>query len=312
MLRRALHLVALLAPLAATAQEVTFPDAGPFTIDECTANPATSVTWTVTTAASTPIEAGSLYRILVLRGSETCSGLTTPVDVPNGDSQVVAKGLKAHVGTTGKTPSATYPGYDGTSRDLRLSDLLKAGSQTCAGTANLTVTVCVQLTKADLTYVTSATGAFSIEREKPAQPQAVVVTPGDHALLVSWTAGTGSTTVTSRYRAAAYLCADDADTTCSTTAASSAETGNETTHSLRVGGLEVGRKYKVLVYALSVNGTASLPSDPRFEKPIDALDYWELYTKMNGAEQGGCAGGPAGLVSLLAVAGVLGLRRRRA
>lgn len=311
MLRRALLLVCLLAPLAASAQSVTFPDAGPFTVARCNADPATSVTWTVTTTDA--ILAGYKYRILVLRGTDTCSGLTNPADT-TADSQVIIKDLPAQVGTVGATPSATYPGYNNTSADLRLSDLLSAGKQTCDGTANLTLTVCVQLTKADGTYVTSATGTLAVEREKPAQPLTVVVTPGDSALLVSWAAGSGSTTVTSRYRAEAYACVDAADTTCSNTVASSAETGNDTSRSLRIGGLAIGTKYKVLVYSLSGNGTPSLPSDPQYGTPINALDYWELYQQMHqglDAEQGGCGGGPAGLTSLLAVAGALALRRRR-
>lgn len=306
MLRRALLLVCLLAPLAATAQSVTFPDAGPFTVAECNADPATSVTWTVTTTEA--ILTGYKYRILVLRGTDTCSGLASPVDT-TGDSQVIDKDLPAQVGTVGATPSATYPGYNSTTRDLRLSDLLTAGKQTCDGTANLTLTVCVQLTKADGTYVTSASGTLAIEREKPAQPITVVVTPGDSALLVSWAAGSGSTTVTSTYRAEAYECTSE--TSCINTAASSAETGNDTSRSLRIGGLKIGTLYKVLVYSLSVNGTPSLPSDPKFGTPINALDYWELYQQTGGTEPGGCGGGPAGLTSLLAVAGALALRRRR-
>lgn len=308
MSRRALCLLALLAPLAAGAQDVTFVDDGPFTVAECQGDPAMPVTWTVTT--TTAIELGSEYRIVVLRGTETCASLTNPVDTP-ADSQVIAKDLAAHIGNNGKTPSATFPGYAGTTGDLRLSDLLDAGNQTCDGTANLTVTVCVQLNKADGAYVTSAVGTISIEREKPDQPQTVTVSPGDGALVVGWAAGSGSNTATSRYRAEAYACASATDTTCGSTIAASAETGNETSRSLRLAGLTVGTRYRVVVYALSVNGTLSVASDAKFGVPINAFDYWELYTDMNGQEQGGCAGGPAGLLSLLALAGLLGALRRR-
>jgi len=309
MLRRALLLACLMAPLGAEAADVTFSDPGPFLVSECQADPSMTITWTVTTTSV--IEASSTYRILALRSGDAGCAITTVVDGAS-DSQVIVKGLAAHVGTSGKTPSATYPGYGGTSTNtLNLSDVVAAAGATCAGAANQTITVCVQLLMGDGSYVTSSSGTLTLEREPPAPPRNVTVAPGDHALIASWDAPTTSNTEVSRYRAEAYACTDAAGTTCSSTVTASATTGNATSRSVRISGLTVGTTYKVFVYAVSAKGVDSTPAGPALGVPIETFDYWERYQGMDGPEQGGCAGGPAGALSLLALAAAAALRRRR-
>lgn len=309
MLRRALLLACLLAPLGAAADDVTFSDPGPFLVSECQADPSMTITWTVTTTSA--IEANSTYRILALRSGDAGCAITTVVDGTS-DSQVIVKGLAAHVGTAGKTPAATYPGYGGTSTStLNFSDITAAAGATCAGAANQTLTVCVQLLKGDGTYVTSSSGTLKLEREPPAAPRNVTVAPGDHALIVSWDAPSTTNTEVSRYRAEAYACTDAAGTSCSSTVTASASTGNATVRSVRIAGLTVGTTYRVLVYSVSAKDVDSTPAGPALGVPIETYDFWEQYQGMNGPEQGGCAGGPAGALSLLALAAAAGLRRRR-
>lgn len=302
MLRRSLLVAALLAPLAASAQTVTFSDAGPFGVNDCqSVNPAISLTWTVTTTVA--IEASSTYRIVALRSGEACS-IAAPVA-----GQIIKSGLVAHIGTLGQTAAATYPGYDGTSTDtLHLADLVAGANLSCTGSTNQSFTVCVQLLKADNTYVVSASGTLTLEREAPARPVSVTASAGDSALNVSWAAGTGSNTSASTYRAEAYPCADATDVVCNSPLAASDTTANK---SVRLEGLTVGTRYRVVVYAVSAGGVDSLASDPAFGVPITVNDYWEQYKLDGGQEEGGCAGGPAGALSILAVAGLARLLRRR-
>ena len=79
----------------------------------------------------------------------------------------------------------------------------------------------------------------------------------------------------------------------------------------RVTGLTNGVTYAVTVRSVSAGGNQSVATAAVSGTPEKVSDFWDQYTKAKGPEQGGCGGGPAGLVSLLGVALVLrGLRRR--
>jgi NCAIR mutase (PurE)-related protein len=128
----------------------------------------------------------------------------------------------------------------------------------------------------------------------------VSVEPGDTALFVSWEDGTDSTVAAVSYNV---------------TAAGSTGTRTQNFTSVsglhRVTGLTNGTSYSVTVTSVSAGGNESLASVAATGTPAPVIGFWEEYTKSAGHEQGGCGGGPAGLVSLLGVALALrGLRRR--
>jgi hypothetical protein len=78
-----------------------------------------------------------------------------------------------------------------------------------------------------------------------------------------------------------------------------------------VDGLVNEQEYEVMVFARSASGTASDPSEAVLGTPKPVDDFWEVYRKAGGTENGGC-GGPAGPLALAGLAGVvLAARRRR-
>ena len=77
-------------------------------------------------------------------------------------------------------------------------------------------------------------------------------------------------------------------------------------------GLSNGTVYEVVIVAIDDEGNISPPSNSLFGEPREVDDFWDLYRKAGGAEDGGCsaAPGPLGLAGALLAAGWL-LRRRR-
>ncbi len=305
MLRRALLLAALLSPLTASAQTAVLNDVGLFTVTECEAvpSPLLRVTWTV--VPTSVILSDWQYRVLAIPEAESCG--TSP---PSATARIISTfPVGTHAGLTTATPQATYPGFGSTtSEEMSLGKVVTAAGLTCAGTTNPTIRICVQLLKADLSHVSNVGVTLSLEQAAPAAPTSVTVTPGDSALRADWSAGTGSVTAAAKYRAEARPCASDADVDCNSPVAGSTTTAAT---SARITGLTVGVRYKVQVVAISAAGTESPGATAVFGVPINVNDFWEQYKADLGQEQGGCAGGPAGALSLLAVAGLTRLLRRR-
>jgi hypothetical protein len=69
--------------------------------------------------------------------------------------------------------------------------------------------------------------------------------------------------------------------------------------------------YDVVVSALSAGGNASVGSINGSGTPAPVNDFYTQYKADGGQEEGGCAGGPAGLLSLLGLGAALRLLRRR-
>lgn len=301
MLRRALLLAVLLAPAAGRAQTLSSDPPGPFSAVECSSvRPAIKLTWSLASSVGTPLT-GWTYRILAST-SDTCT-------VAASDANVVKGNIPA-----GGSLSGSYPAT-GSSDTLSLGDLQEKSGAVC--TSGPAIYACVQLVKEDGTTVAGNSGTvkLQIEADPPPAPTITSVAPGGSALTVYWTEGTATSTsaAVDHYLAEAYACADQADLVCGTVPAAAAQTGSSTVGSLRISPLDIGTKYKVLVYAVSASGLQSDPSAPGYETPIKTKDFWDQYQEDAGAsaDPGGCGGGPAGLASLLAVAGLLGARRRR-
>jgi hypothetical protein len=288
MIRRLALLVALLLPAAGLAQTagtvVSTPTA--FGPTDCTSTTATvSLSWTSSGAFVT----GDTYSIYV---SNSSSCPTT--GIPTG-TLVSGAGNLAATGVT-----QTYPT---TGTLLRKTLITDAGISAC--TTNDTIYLCVQhwpSTGTSGTAKGTATGTIALEVEPPPVPVSVTVAPGDSALFVNWAAGTGSTVAAASY-----------NVTAASTTPPETHTQNFTslTGEHRVGGLTNGVTYTVNVTSVSAGGLESGPSLTVVTgTPAQVMDFWDQY-HLAGREQGGCAGGPAGLVALLGVALALrGLRRR--
>jgi len=177
-----------------------------------------------------------------------------------------------------------------------------ASAGTCDG-GDFRVYVCVRLVDDAGDVVATASAALKFELERPPPPVDVATTFGENALYVSWTAGTATAEApadaeTYRAFASAGGTVVQSDDTTGTT--------------VRLGGLENGTTYDVWVIAYSASGTASEPSELVAGTPSPTDDFWQVYEKAGGLEQGGCSQpGGGGLLPGMAALLLVGLRRAR-
>lgn len=282
---RALLTAALLVPSLALAQ-VTVTETGDspdgvVNIAECqglTNNRSTmSFRWTI---------AGTTFSQVEVRISDT-SGC--PLPSSNSTAQTASLG--------------TFPNNTNTTSIASTDALSRINIPTSACTAgpNLTVNVCVIPRDALGNEVAGSTmtGTFLLDRFIPARPEQVSVTPGDRALRVSWPPVSGSL-VTYRVEA----------TPVGVPGASPIRSSESNDTSIRLGGLQIGQEYSVVVVSISEGGNESSPSDPVLGTPVEVDDFWRLYRNAGGAEEGGCSTTGAGSLALLAFV-PFALRRRR-
>jgi uncharacterized protein (TIGR03382 family) len=145
----------------------------------------------------------------------------------------------------------------------------------------------------------------------PPAPVVSGVTPGDTQLSVSVTPGTKTATET-------------ADTGVTYTVTCTPPTGGGTPSvggpgnagGITCGSLTNGTAYVVAATGQSAAGnpgpvSASVGPDAS-TTPQAFLNFWEIYKGADGVETGGCGSGGAGAVApVLALAGLLAIRRRR-
>lgn len=157
------------------------------------------------------------------------------------------------------------------------------------------------------------TGSIPLDLAAPPAPVADAPTPGDTALTVSWSQGSGSvdggTGAANSFRVYCQPSADAPDGGEITNKCADI-TGQGTT-STRVTGLTNGTEYAVEVTAVTLSGNESPHSNRVTGTPVEIQDFWRLYKADGGREQGGCAAGAGGLVALLALAPLAWWRRRR-
>ncbi|MFO0585327.1 MAG: fibronectin type III domain-containing protein [Anaeromyxobacter sp.] len=187
---------------------------------------------------------------------------------------------------------------------------LLANAATADATANCAVDntivyVCVHFIRyitpgvpAD-TVTASATGKLILSTAQPSAPLRPTLKIGDGRLYVSWTAGAAGAAVVDYLVEAKPV-----------TGTAATRTKTSTVTSATVDGLENDTEYAVTVYARSVSGTKSDPSDAVNGIPRHVKDFWELYQDQGGPETGGC-GGPAGPLAMLGLAGLAALARAR-
>jgi hypothetical protein len=309
MLRRALLLAFLLAPVAGRGQTINVLPAGPFTPANCAdASFGIVVYWGMAAGTTTPLS-GWTYRILASTTSQ-CSYVATSGSTPSNVVGSIAPNTS--IDTAGLNGQRFPTAASGDT--LTFATVAAAAQTTCA--AGPTVYLCVQLVRNDTAgTVESQTGTvkLAVEVNPPSIPVITSVQPGQGALIVNWRDGTDSTVAAATYTVSVLqadcvpvpplaTCVDNVPHTLTTTS---------NTSSARVDGLTIGLKYQVLVYSNSGGGLTSVASAPAYGTPINVKDFWALYKDAGGLENGGCGGGPAGVLSLLAMAGLVrGLRRR--
>jgi MYXO-CTERM domain-containing protein len=194
--------------------------------------------------------------------------------------------------------------------------IINAGTSAAANAAcdvnggdNATIYVCVHWANGASNGL--ATGTFKTQLKRPGAPNGVSAGPGDGALNVGWTAPTTSAAEVDHYivtwtpRAPAPGGPSD-----SRTSGSSGEIGG-TIRSHRFDDLVNGVTYDLEVCSFSIANNRSETCGTGSGTPAESDDFWELYEREQGAEQGGCASGPAGALALLGVAGLLAIRRRK-
>jgi len=286
MLRRALLFLCLVSPLAARAQTLTFTStpSPPYGRVQCNNqnNLNIQLGWTLTGSGTS--NANDTYRITAFTADQACPTATS------GTTNLVAAPLIS--------AGSTYA--------TNLGAILSAAAATsCTGTADVTVFVCVSIARNGATATeTSVKNSFKLQFQPPLAPTNLVVTGGNKALNISWKApDSTSNPAAATYRITVDSNGDPRD-----------PTKHETTQagtSLRFEGLVIGVEYTVTVVALSEGGNES-PPVTTIGSPVPVDDFFTHYGATDGAqEQGGCGGGPAGLLSLLGLGAVLRAFRRR-
>ncbi len=165
----------------------------------------------------------------------------------------------------------------------------------CASSTNPTIFVCAH----DTTHNILASGSIPLNTVAPGAPTGVIATPGENALTVTWT-GPGGSPAATTFMARATSAEDPGNHD------SSQVSGN----SVRLGGLQTGVTYTVVVFAFSQFNNRSPPSVSTTGAPVPVTDFWEAYRDAGGGEQGGCGAGSAGAFSALLLPLALWRRRR--
>lgn len=191
------------------------------------------------------------------------------------------------------------------SKDFSPLEMVRAaGYDACDATSEKTIYLCVHWYDANGARNGWAKGSVKLSLTVPAAPTGVSLTPGDSALNVRWSAGTGGAVDATDYSVVATT--TDASDPAGTHAFGKT---NDTTY--RASGLVNGVTYSVVVYAYSKAGNQSAASAAVTGTPLPVSDFWDVYRQRGGTEEGGCASGPAGALALLGTAALLALARRK-
>jgi len=297
MLRRLALLAGLLAPLSAWAQtagNIAFTPKDTYGSSACVVNSTQiSMTWTVAfVSTTTAVPTGSTYRVLA----------SNQADCPaTGTAGAITGDVVSSTSATGQTQ--TYPGTGDPL--LYVSDLVSLAGLSCSA-ADTVVHVCVRLIPSGgglADSVGNAQSVVSLQLAAPPVPVLTDVQPAESGLWVYWTDGTANGTTASSYKVTAIGLDPVLD--------AGTHTGSTSSKSLRLGGLHNGVNYDVTVQAVSAGGNISAASNKLTNSPQPVNGFWESYQAAGGTEQGGCAGGAGGLLSLALLAGLGRILRRR-
>ncbi|HSB20862.1 MAG TPA: fibronectin type III domain-containing protein [Anaeromyxobacteraceae bacterium] len=247
--------------------------------------------------------AGTYYKVYA-----TTQACPTSTFTPSTDIVDLTSGFQLTNGQSGSWPP--------TGNIQAVTEILVPLTVGCAVSTTVTnVNLCVTVYDSGQASVqdgAKATAVLVVDTRLPATPAITSVTPGDSALTVRWSAGTGGPTVSYYTVTATPVPPDASHTNCNPggAAGSHTVTGAGST-SYRLGGLTNGACYDVTVTATSDALNPGTPSAAVPGSPVPVDDFWRLYQAAGGREQGGC-GGSAGMLALLALVPLARrLRRRR-
>jgi hypothetical protein len=288
MLRRAALILCLLLPVAGRATtsgaiDFTKPTFGS---SDCTSTVASeTMTWNAAfqSGFTTVPATGATYSVFA-----SSSAYVSGQPCPTTDA--------AHTVASGNTALLTGT-IQATPKDL----VTLALSGACSAAA--TIYVCVEVLDSAKAVVAVASGSIALQVLPPPVPENVTASPGDSALYLSWSDGSDSTVGADHYEATVTPVTATDDVTHTKSFSSNSNQ--------KFDGLKNGVWYQAKVRSVSAGNDKSawsVPSNPAQPLPVD--DFWNQYKNAGGLEQGGC-GGPVGALSLLSLAGLWRLVRRR-
>ncbi len=304
-MRALLLAVAVAAPALAGAQVadgVLQPVAGDEFVNaaQCAGTDTTPVELVWNTHVNTTLfSSGGTYRLFASNTGPATTGADANF-CPETD--VTADSVRA--AQVGDDLDATAQAVSAAQEFSPLEMVRAAGYEACDATTDRTIYLCVHWYDASGVRSGWAKGSVKLSFTAPAAPGGVSVTPGDSALNVRWSESTGGAADAGEYSVVAT-------TTDARDPAGTHEYGRTDATSYRAGGLVNGVTYDVVVYAYSDAGNRSEASAPVTGTPQPVADFWEHYQASGGAEEGGCASGPAGALALLGTAALLALARRK-
>lgn len=181
------------------------------------------------------------------------------------------------------------------------------GPTACSSIANdnQTIFLCMQA-KAGLNgageNLGTARTTLTLALSRPARPVIGRAQAGENAVNVDWSPGANGAADTVSYVLRATPSGGGSVTL----------SPRVTTQNYRLTGLTNDVPYDVAVVAYSAASNPSDPSSAVSVSPSHVLDFYSTYRAAGGQEQGGCSGGPAGPLALLAgAAALLAVRRKR-
>ena len=300
-MHRKLALLAVaLAPFAATAQSagaITFTPQSSFGQLDCRNATVTALSISFNTGVTT-IPSGATYQVQASNTSAcpataSSAGITTAT-------------LKTGIVPGSLTETTHLYPDDGTTAFLS-NYVSAAGFPIGQCTTGETIYVCVNLMSGS-TSLGTATGTITIEVVPPSIPVLNAPGKGNGKLYLTWKDGTDSTVVVDTYNILAVAPGTSTDTGSDSAPHSVKKV---TGHSLTLDGLTNGVTYDVSMTSVSAGGNESRPSNVVQGRPELTSGFWEDYVAAGGVEQGGCAGGAGGLLSLAVLIGLGRAVRRR-
>jgi len=175
-----------------------------------------------------------------------------------------------------------------------------AGFGSCAG-SDAQINLCIQA-KNGAANIGTARTTLTFSVATPGMPTSVSASPGDGAANVSWSAPSGSPPAFSYEVDATGIGTIDPSTHISP---------RITGTGYRLGGLVNGETYFIQVRAFSIaSNPSSFSTDNIDVTPQQVNDFFQTYQADGGRDSGGCAGGPAGPLALVLLAGALARSRR--
>lgn len=209
------------------------------------------------------------------------------------------------------TTSTPTNGTVGNLAPLTIMTTLSSGA-TCAAPVNNTLYFCAHGTDSAGNSVAIASGTVVIDFETPGRPTMTGATPGEAALNLSWSAGSGTISgyrVVTGIPPVAPAPPDYLPISVDLwTDVHAADLNNVSSY--RMSGLVNNQPYWSYVFARSAGGNPGLLSGAILGTPQAVDDFWKHYRNAGGVEEGGC-GGSAGLLALAALAPFVARLRRR-